>query len=232
MTDEAPRFRKQDRYKTSSYRAYNFKMPGRYDSSAWMTFCQVPLWDRTVIAELGAGLESLAILDVGCATGRLLSSLASAGATRLFGVDLAPNIVEVAREKLTNQDAHAEFRVADAEDAVPWPQESFDVVTLTGVLHHFYRPDDALREIRRVLRPAGRLILLDPAFFPPLRQVLNLCLRVASHDGDYHFYSVRGATGLLERAGFQCSVTRRIGLWAYLIKAVKPDASCDCVGGR
>jgi len=223
--EETPTFRKPDRYKASSYRTYNFRLPGRYDSSVWMTFCQTPLWDRTVIAELGPGIGSLAILDVGCATGRLLSNLASAGATRLFGVDLAPNIVEVAREKLAKQGADAEFRVADAEDSIPWPEESFDVVTLTGVLHHFYRPDDALGEIQRVLRPGGRLLVLDPEFFSPLRQVINLCLCVAPHEGDYRFYSRRGATALLERAGFQCSDTRRVGLWAYLITAVRSGAS-------
>ena len=225
MAEEVPTFRKPDRYKASSYRAYNFRMPGRYDSSVWMTLCQIPLWDRIVIAELGPGVESLAILDVGCATGRLLSNLANAGATRLFGVDLAPNIVEVAREKLAKQGADAEFRVADAEDAIPWPEESFDVVTLTGVLHHFYRPDDALREIQRVLRPGGLILLLDPEFVFPLRQVINLFLRVAPHDGDYRFYSMRGAIELMERAGFQCSGSRRVGLWAYLITAVRSDAS-------
>ncbi len=225
MAEETPIFRKLDRYKASSYRAYNFRMPGRYDSSIWMTFCQTPLWDSTVIAELGPGIESLAILDVGCATGRLLSNLASTGAKRLFGVDLAPNIVEVARKKLAKQGAAAEFRVADTEDTIPWPEESFDVITLTGVLHHFYRPDDALREIQRVLRPGGRLLLLDPKFFFPLRQVMNLCLRVAPHEGDYRFYSMRAATELLERAGFQCSSSRRVGLWAYLITAVRSDVS-------
>jgi ubiquinone/menaquinone biosynthesis C-methylase UbiE len=162
---------------------------------------------------------------VGCATGRLLSKLASAGWAHLFGVDLAPNIVDVAAEKLGRQLAQAELRAADAEDSIPWPDRSFDVVTLMGVLHNFYRPDDALREIHRVLRPGGRLLVADPDFFPPLRQLLNLAFRVAPHAGDYRFYSKRSAVGLVERVGFRCLEARRVGLWAYLITAVKPDAS-------
>ena len=214
--------RKPDRYKASSYRTYNAWAPERYDSSLWMTFCQTALWDRTVVAVLASGIESLAILDVGCATGRLLSHLADAGATHLCGVDLAPNIVEAARAKLAMQGVEAELHAADAEDALPWAEKSFDVVTLTGVLHHFYRPDDALQEIRRVLRSGGRLLVVDPQFFFPVRHVLNLILRVAPHQGDYHFYSVQDATRLLQRAGLRCSGATRVGLWAYLTEAVKP----------
>ncbi|KPK79297.1 MAG: hypothetical protein AMJ81_13455 [Phycisphaerae bacterium SM23_33] len=199
-------------------------MPRRYDSWFWIGFCQVPLWDRAVIAALGPGIRSDAILDVGCATGRLLAKLADAGATRLCGVDLAPNILGVAAEKLAPRLVAPELRAADAEDSIPWPEHSFDVVTLTGVLHHFYRPDDALREIHRVLRPGGRLLVMDPELFPPLRQVLNLVLLLAPHAGDYHFYSRRAAAKLLERAGFRCLEARRVGLWAYLLTAVRPDA--------
>ena len=109
MADWTPTFRKHDRYKISSYRAYNFRLPTRYDSSFWMTFCQTALLDRTIIAELGRGIASVAILDVGCATGRLLSNLAAAGAKQLFGADLAPNILELARGSLAKQGAQAEL---------------------------------------------------------------------------------------------------------------------------
>ena len=91
---DLPAFRKPDRYKASSYRSYNFKMPSRYDTCIWTKFA--PLMDRDMIHELGPHLSSLRVLDVGCATGRLLESLAKAGATQLFGVDLAPRILEVA----------------------------------------------------------------------------------------------------------------------------------------
>jgi ubiquinone/menaquinone biosynthesis C-methylase UbiE len=222
MADETPTFRKHDRYKASSHRAYNFRMPTRYDTSLWMTFCQTSLQDRTIIAEVGPEIGFLAILDVGCATGRLLSNLARAGAARLFGADLAPNILEVAREKLAAQGVHGELREADSEDSLPWPTESFDVITLTGVLHHFYRPHDALAEMYRVLRSGGRLLVLDPCFFPPLRQAMNLWLRAAPHDGDCRFHSRRAAVELLQQANFQCSRPRRVGLWSYLISAQKP----------
>jgi ubiquinone/menaquinone biosynthesis C-methylase UbiE len=218
---EEPAFRKFDRYKASSYRSYNFAMPSRYDTCIWMRLCQVPLWDRTMVRTLGSNLESLCILDVGCATGRLLERLAGAGATRLGGTDLAPRILEVARKRLSRTGIEVELKAADAEERLPWKHGSFDAVTLTGVLHHFFRPRDALGEIMRVLHPGGRLLVIDPCFFPPLRQLINLALRLAPHAGDFHFYSPREAAALLSASGFEVEPTRRVGTWAFLAVARK-----------
>jgi ubiquinone/menaquinone biosynthesis C-methylase UbiE len=217
-------FRKYDRYKESSYRSYNSKMVDRYDSAYFQKLCQMPLWHRTVVQVLRPQLESTRILDVGCGTGSLLVDLALAGANLLAGVDLAPKILDVAREKLSAAHSSADLRSADVEDPLPWPAESFDVATVTGTLHHFYRPHDALREINRVLRPGGRLVVVDPSFVTPVRQLFNLYLRAFPHDGDFHFYSLRGATSLVSSEGFGCSESRRVGLWAYLLIAVKSQA--------
>ena len=222
---ESPTFSKPDRYKLSSYRAYNFKMPARYDSAYFIKLFQVPLWHRTVVEALETEIESADVLDVGCGTGSLLADLARSGATSLAGVDLAPKILEVAREKLSAAGAEADLRVADAEEPLPWASESFDVATLTGALHHFYRPHDVLAEIYRVIRPGGRLLLVDPCFFTPLRQLFNLYLRVLPHDGDYHFYSAAQAGRLLAAQGFDCSEPSRVGIWAYFICATKSPPS-------
>lgn len=218
-----PIFRKHDRYKASSYRAYNSYMTERYDTLIWCRLGKIDRYDRAVIAELGAQIESLSILDVGCATGRLLSSLAEAGAKRLSGVDLAPRILDVAREKLKSYPVEVELRSADVEDSLPWPSESFDVATLTGVLHHLFRPHDALAEINRVLRPGGRLIIIDPCFFPPLREIMNIFLRIRPHDGDYRFYSRRGAIRLLDNEGWTGIQSRKVASHSFLISCVKPE---------
>lgn len=217
MIDD-PGFRKPDRYKASSYRSYNTRMPARYDRRFWTRFCQVPLWDRRIVSELRPEIQSLRILDVGCATGRLLEQLAKAGATHICGADLAPRILEVAATKLAPVGVPVDLRAADAEDRLPWEADAFDVVTLTGVLHHFYRPADALDEIRRVLRPEGRLLIIDPCFFTPVRQILNAALRVAPHEGDFHFYSKARAAGMLADRGFATVRWRQVGLWAFLIE--------------
>jgi ubiquinone/menaquinone biosynthesis C-methylase UbiE len=148
---KSPEFRKNDRYKRSSYRAYNWKMPRIYDSCIWLKLGKVELLDETVLREASSDDPSLRILDIGCATGRLLYKLAERGYTNLSGVDLAPRIIEVARNKLSPFKINLNLKTADSEDRLPWPDNSFDVVTLTGVIHHFYRLDDALKEACRVL---------------------------------------------------------------------------------
>jgi ubiquinone/menaquinone biosynthesis C-methylase UbiE len=222
---ERPAFRKPDRYKASSYRSYNFEMPARYDSCIWLRFCQTALWDEVVARELLPQIDSLRILDVGCATGRLLERLAQAGARQLCGADLAPRILAVAEQKLAQAGIPVDLRVADAEDCLPWDADSLDVVTLTGVLHHFYRPKDALAEAGRVLRPGGRILVVDPSFFTPVRQILNAALRVAPHDGDYRFYSATRAAGLLTAVGFDVRQARRVGRWAFLAEGRKPGSA-------
>jgi len=168
-----PEFRKNDRYKRSSYRAYNWKMPPIYDSCVMKVGKLIDRLDETVLREMPSNDFSIRILDVGCATGRLLHKLAKHGYTNLSGVDLAPRIIEVARKKLSNFNVNLDLKTADSEDDLPWPDNSFDIITLTGVIHHFYRLNDALKEAYRVLDKQGKLIILDPWFPIIIRQIVN-----------------------------------------------------------
>ncbi len=210
-----------DRYKMSSYRAYNFKLPNRYDSAIAVKICRVGVMDNAVLEEVGAELPSLSVLDVGCATGRLLCRLAEKGARKLAGCDLAPRILDTAREKLARYNQNVELRPADCEDVLPWESESFDVVTLTGVLHHFSNPKAALSEIRRVLRKSGRLIVVEAGFFTPVRQLFNLFLKLHPHEGDYHFYTCSEAKKLFLGSQWNKTSSRRLNPIFYILAAVK-----------
>ncbi len=212
-----------DRYKASSYRAYNDKLPERYDTSIAVRLFRVSAMDDFVLGQLGPDLGALAILDVGCATGRLLDRLASAGARQLAGSDLAPRILEVARAKLARRGVDIDLRAADAETSLPWPSGTFDVVTLTGVLHHFVHPLMALGEVSRVLRLGGRLIVSDACFFPPLREFLNLCLRVHPHEGDHRFFALDETGELLRSGGWDVIVLRRLSWWSCGVVGVLPQ---------
>jgi ubiquinone/menaquinone biosynthesis C-methylase UbiE len=208
-----------DRYKASSLRAYNERLPDRYDRSIAVRFFGLSRMDDFVLDVLGPDVRESAILDVGCATGRLLERLARAGARQLAGSDLAPRILEVARSKLCRLHVEADLQRADAETALPWPSRTFDVVTLTGVMHHFLRPQAALKEIRRVLRSEGRLIMADVSFFPPLRELFNLCLRVHPHDGDCHFRTGTQVQQLLRACGWEVRRSQRISWWGFGVAA-------------
>jgi ubiquinone/menaquinone biosynthesis C-methylase UbiE len=217
-----PRFAKPDRYKLDSYRTYNDRWVETYDDCIWQRVCQVALWDDAVVAELLPAITELEILDVGCASGRLLCSLARAGAAGLHGTDLAPRILETARDRLASAGCSAELKAADAEEHIPWPDDSFDAVTITGVLHHMTRPKETLKEIGRVLRASGRLVVVDVRWPPLLRQFLNLCLRVRPANGDYRYYTAREIGTMLNDLGWRKLRTARVGRLGFMISAHMP----------
>ena len=208
-----------DRYKASSFRAYNEKLPDRYDTSITVRFLRLSTMDDFVLDALDQDVVSSSILDVGCATGRLLERLAEAGARKLAGSDLAPRILDVARRKLSRFDVESDLRCADAEALLPWATDTFDAVVLTGVIHHFCRPESALREIERVLSPGGKLIIADACFFPPVRELFNLCLRIHPHEGDYRFYTSIQLRQLLLACGWEVNRRERLNWWFFGVVA-------------
>ena len=216
-----PEFRKNDRYKRSSYRAYNWKMPPIYDSCVMKVGRLIDLLDETVLREIPSNDFSIRILDVGCATGRLLYKLAKHGYTNLSGVDLAPRIIEVARKKLSNFNVNLDLKNADSEDDLPWPDNSFDIITLTGVIHHFYRLNDALKEAYRVLDKQGKLIILDPWFPIIIRQIVNSWLYFFPHDGDFRFYTPKRIDKILTEIGLKNNRHRRKSILTYIITGEK-----------
>ncbi len=99
-----------------------------------------------------------ALLDVGCGTGTFLQALASAfPSAKLTGVDPSPAMLDIARAKLGPA---AELKPGRAE-SLPFLDETFDVVVSTSTFHYLRRPGKALREIARVLKPGGEIVITD-----------------------------------------------------------------------
>ena len=99
------------------------------------------------------------VLDLACGTGALAELLAGRGA-RVTGVDLAPALIETARERAAEQGLEIAYRVGDAE-ALELPDASFDAIGSTcGIM---FAPDHAAsaRELARVTRPGGRVALAN-----------------------------------------------------------------------
>jgi SAM-dependent methyltransferase len=100
------------------------------------------------------------ILDVGCGAGVTVLELAHAG-YQASGIDIAPKMIERAQAEAQAQQITADFRVALAE-ALPYPDASFDVLIALGLLGNIVDDRPALREMRRVLKPGGRVLLTMP----------------------------------------------------------------------
>jgi len=100
------------------------------------------------------------LLDIGTGTGRVLELLGSR-IERGVGVDLSRDMLAIARARLEAAGlSHCQVRQADMY-ALPMAAASFDAVTLHLVLHYADRPAAAIAEAARVLRPGGRLVIVD-----------------------------------------------------------------------
>ncbi|MFB6341135.1 class I SAM-dependent methyltransferase [Saccharicrinis sp. FJH62] len=193
----------KSRYKISNYLTYNAKVLDTYDNSIWIPIFKLKEIDQSVVLELKDEIDKIHILDIGCATGRLLETLSLAGAKNLYGTDIAPNILKKVEDKAKKQNIHIDLKVADAEVNIPWSDNMFDVVALTGVYHHFIQPERALREIYRVLKRNGRVIVIEPRFPVIIRQILNLYLKFFMHEGDHRFFSPRIITKVSQSVDFK-----------------------------
>jgi len=112
------------------------------------------------IAEaLRAHLPCASLLDAGCGDGRYFHVIAAVPPTeRLAGCDISERILATARETAAQVGLSPELVRANVE-SLPFEDGSFDLVLCTQVLEHLLDPAEGVRELARVLRPGGRLVL-------------------------------------------------------------------------
>jgi SAM-dependent methyltransferase len=98
--------------------------------------------------------EGTALLDAGCGSG-VAATIAHKRGANVSGIDAALSAIEIARERVPD----ADFRVGELE-ALPYEDDSFDVVTGFCSFQYAADPVNALREARRVTRPGGTVAIL------------------------------------------------------------------------
>jgi ubiquinone/menaquinone biosynthesis C-methylase UbiE len=162
------------------------------------------------------------VLDVGCGTGATLDAIVSAYPTvRAWGIDLSAVMIASARERLAGAGERAggavDLQVADAE-RLPLPDGTVDLVVCVDSLHHYPAPGEALREMRRVTRPAGALVIGEWRLAAPLRQLMNWLLPRLP-EGDVRVYTGRELTELAEAAGYSAVRCAPAGVRGQLLVA-------------
>ena len=156
------------------------------------------------------------LLDVGCGTGNLLSLISSKYEAKIAGVDISPDMLEIARDKLGEK---ADLRVGDSEN-LPFDDESFDVITCTDSFHHYPHPGNVLIEFKRILKPEGHIIIADLSVPQPFRQLSNLLIPFTK-DGDVRIYSESEIRKLLVNTGFKGFEWEQINMSAFIVTAFK-----------
>ena len=159
-----------------------------------------------------------ALLDVGCGTGYLLELLARQRPAQYVGLDLAENMVARAQAKGI---PGASF-VQGAADRLPWADESFDVVCCVQSFHHYPRPDRAMAEALRVLRPGGLYLLSDTGVGGPAAWVDNHLLFPLLNSGDCHTESRRAVARRMEKNGFRVEGHWRVKGFVYTVVGRRP----------
>lgn len=135
-------------------------------------------WRRRAVREAGLR-EGDVVVDVACGTGDLTEAFARAGAGHVIGIDFTREMLEVAERKRDRMGPGArsrvEYRQGDAME-LELEDASADVVSIAFGLRNVADPARALAEFHRVLRPGGRLVILefDQPRFGPLRWLNDL----------------------------------------------------------
>jgi ubiquinone/menaquinone biosynthesis C-methylase UbiE len=159
---------------------------------------------------IDAGITTGAALEIGPGPGYLgLEWLATTQATTLKGLDISADMIAVAERNASayRPGGRAEYVLGSA-DALPFPDASFDAVFTASSLHEWSQPEQTLRAAWRVLKPEGRLLVLDfrRDTLPPLKWFLWLnakpkTIRPGLLSSLHAAYTPAEATALVARAG-------------------------------
>jgi ubiquinone/menaquinone biosynthesis C-methylase UbiE len=157
------------------------------------------------------------MLDVGCGTGLFVSAVRAAlPAVKVVGIDLVAEMLAKGRPRWQSQKGHALAVQGDSE-RLPFPAASFDIVTCANSFHHYPRQDRAMAEMRRVLKPGGRLMIID-GYRDNLWGWLIYDVCVASVEGEVRHASAARFRELMADAGLQAIAQRvQIGLAPFLV---------------
>lgn len=147
----------------------------RYDlNNRLHSFGRDQHWRRTAV-RLGQPSPEDHVLDAATGTGDLAEAFADVGVERVVGVDFTEPMLDIARQKAVRRHrpgdaATPEYHWADVTD-LPFDDASFDIVSIAFGIRNVDHPARAIAEFRRVLRPGGRLVVLE--FSQPRNRLLR-----------------------------------------------------------
>jgi len=153
-----------DEDKPTKVRRMFAAIAGSYDlNNRVHSFGRDQAWRRAAVRAAGVRGGD-AVLDVACGTGDLTQAFARTGASRVVGLDFTQEMLDLAGRKRGSLGEAAASKIeyinGDAT-GLPFGDDSFDVVSIAFGIRNVGEPDRAFAEFARVLRPGGRLVVLE-----------------------------------------------------------------------
>ena len=180
--------------------------------------------NRFILKRLG-DVSGKYLLDLGCGAGENSVYFASRGA-RCVAADYSPGMVEVALKLAAANQVRVEGKVVNAMD-IDFPDNTFDIVYASNLLHHIPDPELTIKEMYRVLKPGGVACFWDPLKHNP---VINVYRRIATKvrtedETPLDINIVRTVQGLFTKTTYDTFwiATLWIFLRFYLIEKVNPN---------
>jgi ubiquinone/menaquinone biosynthesis C-methylase UbiE len=100
------------------------------------------------------------VLEVAPGPGFLAVEIARLGKQAVTGIDISKTFVEIARRKAEETGVRVDFQQGNASD-LPFPEKTFDFIVCRAAFKNFSAPVKAIAEMHRVLRPGGRVLIID-----------------------------------------------------------------------
>jgi ubiquinone/menaquinone biosynthesis C-methylase UbiE len=154
-----------------------------------------------------AGDRPVKVLDVGCGTGLFAERLRQAmPQARVWGIDLVASMLQKGSARWERHGGVVQPVQGDSE-RLPFADDTFDFITCANSFHHYPHQERAVQEMHRVLRPGGRLLIIDGYRDAPWGWfIYDFC--VASVEGAVHHASARRFREIFDRAGLQAVAQR------------------------
>jgi ubiquinone/menaquinone biosynthesis C-methylase UbiE len=163
------------------------------------------------------------VLDIACGTGEFECMVLSENPVQqMVGVDISEEMLAIAQQKLHN--SNVSFQSGSAS-ALPFSAQSFDVIVSASAFHYFDDPNAALAEVKRVLKPDGKVVILDWCKDFWLCRILDIALKWTD-PAHQQCYTQRELHGFLTSAGFNINASAKIrfGLvWGLMVATAVPQ---------
>jgi ubiquinone/menaquinone biosynthesis C-methylase UbiE len=164
------------------------------------------------------------VLDIACGTGEFERMVLIENPTQqMVGVDISQEMLAIAQQKLHGY-SDVSFQVGSAS-ALPFLDQSFDVIVLANAFHYFNDPIAALTEIKRVLKPDGKVVILDWCKDFLFCRVLDIALQWFD-PAHQQCYTQRELHGFLTLSGLDIDASAKIRfglIWGLMVATAFPQ---------